>query len=131
MRQLLEKIRRLLAKKRRAGPVAAAAFIGMGLAACSQVATFTANDALNAGGMAAVAGKSGDTGAVGRAACYGAFGSVAIGIAGTPANSLGVFTGVEAGIEIQGAIQRPECQAIAGQVMLWALRKAPGGNLLP
>ena len=97
--------------------------------ATTQIAQFTAADAGNA---AAMAGRDTiDMQASSRAGCYNAFGNVAGGVANTPANASGIFTGVEAGIEIQSTIQIPACQAIAGQVLMWAVRKAPGGNLLP
>jgi hypothetical protein len=114
-------------------PALAAASLSLGFAVggCAEIATFAKADAGNAGAMAANAAKAGDAQAATRGACYTAFGNVAGGVAAAPANSIGVFTAVESGIEIQGTINRPECQAISGQVMLWLLRKAPGGNLLP
>ncbi len=98
------------------------------LPACSQIAQFTAGDANNA---AAMAKASSDPAAAGRLGCYQGWASLASGIAALPANSSGIFTGVEAGIEVQGQLNQPACQAIAGQVLMWGMRHAPGGNLLP
>lgn len=111
--------------------VTALGLLAMVLSGCQQIAGFAAADVGNAGTMAASAGKTGDAQAASRAACYGAFGNVAQGVAAAPANTSGVFTAVESGIEMEGTINRMECRAIAGQVLLWMLHKAPGGNLLP
>ncbi len=106
-----------------------ATLVLMTVAGCQQVATFAASDAKNASAMAK--SNSSDPQAATRAQCYDAWGNLAGGLAALPANTSGIFTGVEAGIEVQGTLQLPACQAIAGQVLLWTVRKLPGGNLLP
>ena len=93
------------------------------------IATLTAVDASNASAMARR--QTGDPQALVRASCYDAWGNIATGIIAVQPGSAGVFTGVETGIEVQGTLQLPACQAIAGNVLLWLARKAPGGNLLP
>jgi hypothetical protein len=100
-----------------------------GCAQLSQVAKFTAADAANAAAMAKA--QSADPQSASRASCYAAWAGLASGLAAVPSTDLGLFTGVEAGIEVQATLQLPACQAIAGQVLLWGLRRAPGGNLLP
>ncbi len=110
------------------GSLAVALAFTILLSACTQIAQFAAADASNAAAMAKV---SSDPAAVGRLGCYQGWAALASGIAALPANSSGIFTSVEAGIEVQGQLNQPACQAIAGQVLMWGMRHAPGGNLLP
>ena len=98
------------------------------LSGCSQIGQLAATDATGAAAMAA-AFTSYDPQAAGRVPCYNAFGQVGNSVS---TQGFGLFQAVEGGIEIQAAMQVPACQAIAGQVLLWTLRKAPiGGGLLP
>jgi hypothetical protein len=113
--------------------IAALFLAGAQLAGCGpaqQVVQFTAGDAANATAMAKAAAAGGDSGATQRAGCWSSWAGLADGLAGAP-NAAGIFTSVEAGIEVQNTLQTPACQVIAGQVLLWAARKAPLGNLLP
>jgi uncharacterized protein YceK len=95
------------------------------LSGCVNITQFTAADASNAVAMTKAAS---DSAAPIRGQCYQSWANVAGSI---PAQNVGLFTVVEAGIEVNATLQLPTCQAIAGQVVLWALRHAPGGNLLP
>lgn len=113
--------------------ILAALLLAGGLAACAQaqqVVQFTAGDAANATAMAKTAAAGGDGAAAQRAGCWSSWAGLANGLAGAQ-GAAGIFTSVEAGIEVQNTLQTPACQAIAGQVLLWAARKAPFGNLLP
>ena len=100
-----------------------------GLGGCQQVAQFTAADAAMAQRMALQAAPT-DPQAAGRAQCWGGWAGLATGLS-AQSQQPGIFTGVETGIEIQSLLQAPTCQVIAGQVMMWAVRHAPGGNFLP
>lgn len=109
------------------GPLIAALLL---LTGCQQVAQFTAADAAQAQAMAL---RAGDAQAASRAQCWGGWAGLAGSLtgAGFSTGQPGIFTGVETGIEIQSLLNAPPCQVIAGQVLMWAVRHAPGGNFLP
>lgn len=126
----------------------AIALIALALGGCSLTTAIEQKIGNDASGAQALAMLDvTDPQAPGRAACYGAFARLSNALAppapamsmATPVGGVslgappsgGIFTTVEAGIEIEGVINSPTCQQIAGQVLIFALHKAPFGNLLP
>ncbi len=84
----------------------------------AQVGPIVSADAKQASEMATAAG------ATSRANCYSGWGSLAD---ATSSGKGGILTGVEAGFEVDELINSRDCQAVAGAVIMWALKHAPGG----
>ena len=89
---------------------------------CAQVGQLTATDAMQAAAMASAFSKI-DQGAAGRVSCYNALGLAGGNVGG--ATQPGILSLVEGTMEYQIAMQQPQCQAIAGWVLMQIARKTP------
>jgi hypothetical protein len=112
------------------GLIAVAALAGCASPLAGKIQGWVADDAAQAQVMAEAAAKAGDATAATRAQCYAAFASLANVAQGGKGPQL-VFVPVESSIEISGAINRPECQALAGQFVVNIVQKFPVGLPIP
>ena len=90
------------------------------------VAAFTVQDAETAIALAKAEAAIDPT-ATSRIACWQAWESLANAISG--AGTIGVMALTEAGLDVNASFNSPQCQAVAGQVMInmvrWSLPLAP------
>ena len=107
------------------GLLLAVALAVSGCAVTPKIRADLHDDAAAAQAQAQAAAAAGDAQAAVRASCYAAWAAITMPAAAGGGPQL-IFVPVETAIEVQATLQRPDCQQVAGQVLVGLVQKLPG-----